>query len=122
MESLNEPVDEICGHSEEPESQLVFDIGTGVYFVHYNCALWCDGVQKKTDNTFSNLEIEILRALSQRCQHCGNLGAGLMCKADGCNVLLHYPCAAISGAFQDSTTTVCSSHVETLYAEGTYAI
>lgn len=45
-----------------------------------------------------------------------------MCRGDGCDVLLHFPCAAISGAFQDSSnqTTVCSSHIDSLYASGMF--
>jgi ribosomal protein S27AE len=71
-------------------------------------------VEVKEDGTFKNLEVELVRALNQRCHHCGNLGAGLMCKVDGCDSLLHFPCAALSGAFQNPVTkaVACFSHLE----------
>jgi hypothetical protein len=31
LESLNEPVDEVCGHSDEPEYSSVFDAGYGMF-------------------------------------------------------------------------------------------
>lgn len=34
LESLNEPVDEICGYCDEPEPQSVFDSGIGRLKTH----------------------------------------------------------------------------------------
>lgn len=88
---------------------------TGYFYVHQGCANWCDGVTLKEDGvSFTNLESEVVRCLNQRCLHCGNLGAGVICKASNCSTVLHLPCAAISGAFQDlnSKTVLCSSHLD----------
>ena len=86
----------------------------GFYYVHIQCALWCDDVTRDDDGNFQNLEREIVRALSQHCSHCGNLGAGSTCKAPRCGNCLHFACAATSGGFQESSsrTTLCVSHVD----------
>lgn len=69
---------------------------------------------KEDGITFTNLEVETIRSLNQRCLHCGNLGAGVVCRASNCGAVFHLPCAAISGAFLDpcSKTVLCSSHLD----------
>ncbi|ODN00515.1 Histone-lysine N-methyltransferase 2C, partial [Orchesella cincta] len=114
LESINEPVEEVCGYSENQEFSCIFDSTSGYFYVHQGCANWCEGVTQKDDSSFINLESELIRSLSQRCLHCGNLGAGVICKAPHCGVIFHFPCAAISGAFQDpcSKSVLCSSHLD----------
>ncbi|CAG7629500.1 unnamed protein product [Allacma fusca] len=114
LESMNEPVDEVVGFAEEPDLNNIFDASAGYYYVHVSCALWCDNVLRLDDGTYKNLEKEIVRALSQHCSHCGNLGAGIACKAPGCGCSLHFACAATSGGFQESSsrTTLCVSHTD----------
>jgi len=87
---------------------------SGYFYVHQQCASWCSGVESKEDGSFRNLETELVRSLNQRCQHCGNFGAGLACRVHGCDVVLHFPCAALSGAFQNSTSrsVACFMHLE----------
>lgn len=87
---------------------------SGFYYVHMSCALWCKNVKEKENKSFENLEVELVRAVSQRCCHCGNFGGGLVCSESSCRGALHFPCAANSGSFQEpkARSTICFNHID----------
>ncbi len=88
--------------------------------MHLSCAQWCNGVKEKGKGLFENLEFELVRAISQRCCHCGNFGAGLICTVPNCTGALHFSCAATSGSFQESSarSTVCFNHADLVISLG----
>lgn len=57
---------------------------------------------------------EIEENLKQLCEHCGRFGASIRCHSTGCQKCFHYPCAVISGCYQnlEKLTLYCQRHIE----------
>ncbi|RZF48821.1 hypothetical protein LSTR_LSTR003201, partial [Laodelphax striatellus] len=109
----------VVGYAEEPDLSLIFE-REGYFYVHESCAVWSCGVSRPTDLDLQNSGGPIVvRASSRRCSHCGRFGASAACTfaAGGtaaCQRLFHLPCAAASGAFQDtkSYSLICNLHLD----------
>lgn len=56
----------------------------------------------------------VVAAVLRKCSYCGRLGASVACTFHNCQRTLHHPCAAASGAFQDSKSysLVCNLHLD----------
>ena len=108
----NEPVDEleVIGYQEEVDVSLLFE-ATGVFYAHFNCALWSAGVSKsKTETPTKDSSVPILKhvsgavlkAIGVKCAHCKHYGASVACKAS--ERFYHWPCAVASGAFLEKSS------------------
>ncbi|KAK8388323.1 hypothetical protein O3P69_020366 [Scylla paramamosain] len=112
---LPEPVDEISlvGHTELPSISLLFE-PTGHCYAHYMCALWSSSVELTNDDTITHVDRAVVAGASQRCVQCKKFGATLLCKATGCQLQYHFPCAMSAGALMDlkSVALVCPAHTD----------
>ena len=108
----NEPVDEleVIGYQEEVDVSLLFE-ATGVFYAHFNCALWSAGVSKSKTETptkdssvpvLKHVSAAVLKAIGVKCAHCKHYGASVACKAS--ERFYHWPCAVASGAFLEKST------------------
>jgi hypothetical protein len=86
----------------------------GHFYVHQSCALWSSGVTRTEDLLLENVGPAVLEASKRRCSYCSHFGATITCIVTSCTRVLHFPCAAASGAFQDckTVTMVCSQHLD----------
>jgi histone-lysine N-methyltransferase MLL3 len=87
---------------------------SGHFYVHQSCALWSSGVTRTEDLVMENVGPAVLEASKRRCSYCNHFGATITCIVTSCARVLHFPCAAASGAFQDckTVTMVCSQHLD----------
>jgi histone-lysine N-methyltransferase MLL3 len=87
---------------------------SGHFHVHQSCALWSSGVTRTEDLVMENVGPAVLEASKRRCSYCSHFGATITCIVTSCARVLHFPCAAASGAFQDckTVTMVCSQHLD----------
>ena len=108
----NEPVDEleVIGYQDEVDVSLVFETG-GVFYAHFNCALWSAGVTKaQADSSKEGAAAPILKFVSEavlkgigtRCAACKHYGATVPCKAS--TRAYHWPCAVASGCFMEKSS------------------
>jgi len=107
----NEPVDEleVIGYQDEVDVSLVIETN-GVYYAHYNCALWSAGVSKSKSEPTKESAVPVLRHVSQavlngittKCAHCKHHGATVQCKAS--DRVYHWPCAVASGSFMEKAS------------------
>ncbi|XP_033611222.1 histone-lysine N-methyltransferase 2C [Cryptotermes secundus] len=113
--SSAEQLDElsVVGYPEEPEVGSLFE-SSGHFYVHQSCALWSSGVTRTEDLVMENVGPAVLEASKRRCSYCSHFGATITCIVTTCTRVLHFPCAAASGAFQDckTVTMVCSQHLD----------
>ena len=86
----------------------------GNFYVHQSCALWSSGVTRSEDLVMENVGPAVLQASKRRCSFCSHYGATITCIVTNCSRILHFPCAAASGAFQDckTVTMVCNQHLD----------
>ncbi|XP_046682378.1 histone-lysine N-methyltransferase 2C-like isoform X2 [Homalodisca vitripennis] len=116
--SGQEPLDElsIVGYTEEPDLVNLFENAVSQWhvYIHENCALWSLGVSRPTDADFQTIGQIVVSACMRKCSYCGRLGASVACTFNNCQRSLHHPCAAASGAFQDSKSysLVCNLHLD----------
>jgi hypothetical protein len=91
-----------------------FCLFLGHFYVHQSCALWSSGVTRTEDLVMENVGPAVLEASKRRCSYCNHFGATITCIVTSCARVLHFPCAAASGAFQDckTVTMVCSQHLD----------
>ena len=108
----NEPVDEleVIGYQDEVDVSLVFETG-GVFYAHFNCALWSGGVSKAqqgdgakeaTVPILKYVSEAVLNGITARCASCKHYGATVPCKASG--KMYHWPCAVASGCFMEKAS------------------
>ncbi|NWH67248.1 KMT2D methyltransferase, partial [Geococcyx californianus] len=85
---------------------------TGHCWVHRWCAAWSAGVRPELAG-LSGVDRAVFSGISQKCDHCRQLGATIPCRAAGCPRLYHFPCAAASACFQSLKTLrlLCPEHV-----------
>ncbi|KAG0715218.1 Histone-lysine N-methyltransferase 2C [Chionoecetes opilio] len=114
-ELLPDPVSEISlvGHSDLPNIPQLFE-SSGHCYVHYMCALWSSSVELTNDDTITHVDRAVVGGASQRCAQCKKFGATLQCKAPGCPMHYHFPCAMGAGALMDlkSVALVCPAHTD----------
>ncbi|PSN55744.1 hypothetical protein C0J52_04797 [Blattella germanica] len=84
------------------------------FYVHQSCAMWSSGVTRTEELVMENVGPAVLQASKRRCSYCSHYGATITCIVTNCSRILHFPCAAASGAFQDckSVSMVCSQHLD----------
>ena len=98
-------------HHEEVDVNLVFETG-GVFYAHFNCALWSTGVSKAKEESLKeskdsspilkHVSEAVLKGLTTRCGYCKHFGATVPCKAS--DKFYHWPCAVASGCFMETAT------------------
>lgn len=101
------------GTTREKDLGDMFD-EDGFTWAHHCCASWSEGVSQTDSYDLINVDQAVVKALSERCNHCNRFGASVVCQIPGCGKTYHYPCAASSGSFQDikSMTMLCPDHLE----------
>ena len=101
---------ETIGFLDEVDVNLVFETG-GVFYAHFNCALWSAGVSKAKEETakesssspiLKHVSEAVLKGLTTRCGYCKHYGATVPCKASG--KFYHWPCAVASGCFMEKAS------------------
>ena len=114
----NEPVDEleVIGYQDEVDVSLVFETG-GVFYAHFNCALWSSGVSKSSSSDSGTKDPKespssapilkyvseaVLKGIGTKCAYCKHYGASVPCKAS--NRMYHWPCAVASGCFMEKAS------------------
>lgn len=87
---------------------------SGHFYVHQSCGLWSAGVTRTESLILENVGPSVLQGCRRRCSYCNRFGATISCLVSNCQRYLHFPCAAASGAFQDSKTVhcVCNQHLD----------
>ena len=102
---------ETIGFQDEVDVNLVFETG-GVFYAHFNCALWSAGVSKAKEESpkesasspiiLKHVSEAVLKGLTTRCGYCKHFGATVPCKASDKHY--HWPCAVASGCFMEKAT------------------
>ena len=102
---------ETIGFMDEVDVNLVFETG-GVFYAHFNCALWSTGVSKAKEESLKeskdsspilkHVSEAVLKGLTTRCGYCKHFGATVPCKAS--DKFYHWPCAVASGCFMEKAT------------------
>jgi hypothetical protein len=62
-------------------------------WVHCGCAIWSRDVVLRKTGGVSGLVEALERAMNVECRSCSRTGASLQCRARGCEVAYHLPCA-----------------------------
>jgi histone-lysine N-methyltransferase MLL3 len=120
----SDPPDELdmIGYQDEvSDLSLIFE-PSGVFYAHFNCALWSGGVSSNS-RTAAKIETTpgdkgaakeaaipllrfvsqaVLKGLTSRCAHCKHYGATVPCKAS--ERIYHWPCAVASGAWLEKAS------------------
>lgn len=85
-------------------------------FVHVD-QLACESLTKvswlttrRSDHLFQHVSL----SLYQKCYLCNRYGASIQCVEAGCDRVFHYPCAIVSGCYQDSSNRkiLCAQHLD----------
>ena len=120
----SDPPDELdmIGFQDEvTDVGLIFETN-GVFYAHFNCALWSGGVSsskaikieltpekggaspaaKEATPLLRFVSKAVLNGLVTRCAHCKHHGATVPCKAS--ERVYHWPCAVASGAWLDKAS------------------
>ena len=108
-------------NSNEESLSTVFE-DNGQLWAHYSCALWSDSVNKDEKENIMYVDKAVCEglfqvrisnfkqtlnlkpfslSLLQQCSFCDRFGATINCMMNDCKKVFHYPCASISGCFQD---------------------
>ncbi|XP_032233875.2 uncharacterized protein LOC5509135 isoform X2 [Nematostella vectensis] len=109
--STQEDISDV-GFEEEPDLAALAD-KTGHVWVHERCAAWT--LASIATNSSPGLTMDITnQILPKRCNYCNRFGASISCDARECGKVYHYPCALVSGSFQDVKTMKlhCTDHLD----------
>ena len=113
---------------------MIFE-DNGQVLAHYSCALWSDSVDKDDRKNLLYVDKAVCEGLFQvdmllsffllnvntynfvvflkQCSFCDRFGATINCMISSCKKVFHYPCASISGCFQDikQLKLLCHDHL-----------